>query len=219
MFNENQYIIWGTYCKYCGNEYSILQSKYHPWADTDFKVKLKCSKCKNEVVIDNEKASKFYDSKIYSYFKDVYGSVIDLGCGGGFLSRHIIKYNEVDKVYGVDVDDESKNETSDITSLKFQFIHSDIKELPQIFKPDSVDFLVSRDVFMFIEDTDKYFDDTFKIVKHGIKQMGWFVKGNTRMKNNLLPEDIAAEYEKRGWKTELTYLDWYKCGYFINAYK
>ena len=27
------------------------------------------------------------------------------------------------------------------------------------------------------------------------------------------------EYEKRGWKVSLEYLDWYKYGYFIKALK
>lgn len=39
------------------------------------------------------------------------------------------------------------------------------------------------------------------------------------MKNKLTPHQIANEYSKRGWNVELKYLDWYKYGYFINAYK
>lgn len=72
---------------------------------------------------------------------------------------------------------------------------------------------------MFIEDTERYFKDITGIVNKGIRQMGWYQKDNSRMKNKLVPEQIADEYIKRGWKVELEYLDWYKSGYFINAYK
>ena len=39
------------------------------------------------------------------------------------------------------------------------------------------------------------------------------------MKNKLTPQQIKNEYTKRGWIVESEYLDWYKSGYFINAYK
>lgn len=101
MFKEHKFIIWGTECE-CGNECSILQNEHHPWDNIDFTVKLKCSLCKNEVVIDREKAEEFYNRRIYSYYDDINGTVIDLGCGGGFLSRYLLKNNYVNEIYGID---------------------------------------------------------------------------------------------------------------------
>lgn len=49
MFKEHNFIVWGTYCK-CGNECSILQNEHHPWIDTAFAVKLKCSSSGSEVM-------------------------------------------------------------------------------------------------------------------------------------------------------------------------
>lgn len=220
MFNENQFIVWGTYCK-CGNECSIFQSEHHPWIDTKFTVKLKCSSCGNEVIIDRKKAEEFYNNKIYSYYNGLYGKIIDLGCGGGLLTRYLLNQNKIDKIYGLDIDAECINELADIDNKqnKFQFINSDISSISNKFTSNSVDFLISRDVFMFIEDTDKYFNDITNIVKNGVRQMGWYMKNNNRMKNSLEPQQIADEYTKRGWTVELEYLDWYKCGYFINANK
>jgi len=160
------------------------------------------------------------NEKIYSYYNNLEGSILDLGCGGGFLSRNLIKNNKITKVYGLDIDLESEIDLKDIIeNPRFNFIHSDIDNINAIFQKRSIDYLVSRDVFMFIENTQKYFDDVTNIVTSGIKHMGWYIEGNKRMKNNLLPEQIAEEYIKRGWEVELEYLDWYKSGYFINAYK
>lgn len=220
MFNEHDFTIWGTCCK-CGNECSILQNEHHPWIDTEFTVKLKCSSCGSEIIIDRKAAEAFYDNKIYSYYDGLYGKVIDLGCGGGFLSRYLINQEKVDKIYGIDNDADCINELEDIIKeqKKFEFINSDISGISSRFSRGSMDFLVSRDVFMFIEDTERYFKDITEIVNKGIRQMGWYQKDNNRMKNKLEPEQIAHEYIKRGWKVELEYLDWYKSGYFINAYK
>lgn len=220
MFKEHEFIIWGTYCK-CGSECSILQNEHHPWADTIFKVKLECNSCGKEVVIDKKSAETFYNNKIYSYYNGLYGNVIDLGCGGGFLSRYLLNKGKIDKVYGLDMDKDCINELEDVIKgkMKFEFINSNIDNISSIFSPKSIDFLVSRDTFMFIEDTDRYFNDITEIISKGIRQIGWYIGESGRIKNKLTPQQIAEEYKKRGWAVELEYLDWYKSGYFINAYK
>ncbi|WP_160679296.1 class I SAM-dependent methyltransferase [Clostridium sp. C8-1-8] len=219
MFKEHNYTLWGTYCS-CGNECSILQNLHHPWIDTSFEVKLKCNSCGKELTINKAMAAAFYDEKILSYFAGVYGKVLDLGCGGGFLSRALLEENAIDKIYGLDIDEQCTDELKDIMiSNKFQFIKVDISALGEVFGDRNVDFLVSRDVFMFIEDTDKYFEAITKIVSKEIRQMGWYQGSNNRMKNNLTPDKIVEEYNKRGWTTEIEYLDWYKAGYFIRASK
>lgn len=221
MFKEHNSIVWGTYCNKCGSECSILQNVHHPWDNTKFTIKLRCKSCNNEVVIDKNSAEAFYNNRIYSYYNDIYGKVIDLGCGSGFLSRYLLNQSSIDGVYGLDIDKGCRKELTDIIDKdkKFTFINSDIHNICSIFSQSSIDFLVCRDVFMFIEDTNEFFDDVTKIVNKGIRQMGWYVESNNRMKNKLLPEQIAEEYKKRGWVVKLEFLDWYKSGYFINAYR
>lgn len=220
MFQEHTNTIWGTYCD-CGSQCSILQSDYHPWDDGEFIVKLRCDTCNKEIIVNKDIAKAFYDKKIYSYFKNLHGTVVDLGCGGGFLSRYLLKNRKVKNIYGLDLDFQCNDELSDIIQLnpKFQFFCADAREIEDIFYGSTVDFLVSRDVFMFIENTKKYFDDVTSLTKKGIKHMGWYMEKNQKMKNKLLPEQIADEYRHRGWTVDLEYLDWYKSGYFINAYK
>lgn len=220
-FKEHNFTIWGTYCNKCKTQCSILQNEHHPWENTRFTVKLRCKSCNSEVVIDKDRAEEFYNNKIYSYFNGVYGKAIDLGCGGGFLSRYLLSQSSIERVYGLDMDKGCSKELADIIDKqrKFKFINCDIHNIGSVFKPNSIDFLVSRDVFMFIQDTNQYFDDVTKIVNKVIMQMGWYVENNNRMKNKLLPEQIAEEYIKRGWIVKLEFLDWYKSGYFIYAYK
>lgn len=221
MFKKNEFIIWGNYCNKCGNECSILQNEHHPWNDTTFSIKLKCNFCGNEVIVDKKHAEVFYNNKIYSYYNGLYGKVIDLGCGSGFLSRYLLNQNQIEKIYGLDKDKGCLDKLSDIIKgeKKFEFINYDISNISKIFNLKSIDFLISRDVFMFIGDTDRYFEEITKIVNSGIRQIAWYLKDNSRMKNKLTPHQIANEYRKRGWNVELKYLDWYKYGYFINAYK
>lgn len=179
-----------------------------------------CPNCGHEVIIDQHTAETFYNKKILSYFHGLYGCVLDLGCGGGFLSRYLIQNHRITKIFGLDADPDCASATEDIDSRRFTFVLADLGCLGKRFKSGSIDFLVSRDVFMFVEDTDRYFDVVTAVVTTGIRQMGWYKKDSRRrMRNRLEPQQIAGEYEKRGWKVRLDYLDWYKSGYFIQAFK
>jgi cyclopropane fatty-acyl-phospholipid synthase-like methyltransferase len=181
-------------------------------------MKINCPLCGYENDVDQKAAEAYYNHRIYSYFQSIHGTVLDLGCGGGFLSRFLLANSQVKKVYGLDQDEECTNELADLTKNgKFQFFQADVSLLNDLFTECGLDYLVSRDVFMFVSDTDRYFDDVTKLVNCGICQMGWFMKDSQRMKNHLRPEHIADEYRKRGWTVHLESLDWYKSGYFIRA--
>lgn len=218
MFREHNNVVWGTYCS-CGNECSIIQNQHHPWVDSTFSVQMKCASCGNRVVINQNSARKFYNEKVYSFFTGLNGTVIDFGCGDGFLSRYLLSQDDIDTIYGVDVDSESMEQTRDILSHKFTFKKYDGCNLNNIFLPNSVDYLVSRDVFMFISDYNRYFCDVNLIVKKGIRQMGWYKKSDSRIKNQLEPQQIAQKYQDMGWHVHLEELDWYKSSYSISADK
>lgn len=220
LFKEHNYVIWGDFCT-CGSDCFILQNKFHPWIDTDFKIQIKCPACGKNIEINKDRAAKFYNRKILSHFNNVDGNIIDLGCGGGFLSSFLVKMDNVNKIYAIDCDEDCREDIEKICDNPNKIIFSkmDIFDLDKYFKDKSIDYIVSRDVFMFIEDTDKYFDDITRIVNKGIRQMGWYISSNERMKNNLLPDEIADELLKRNWSVKIEYLDWYKSGYFIEANK
>lgn len=217
MFCEHNFTIWGSKCQ-CGNECSILQNIHHPWELDDFQVKLCCDICKNIVTIDSYKAKAFYDLKVLDYFKTVYGNVIDLGCGGGFLSRNLIGNAKIKRIYGIDIDKYCEKELKDLlNNKKFEFFNGNLEKFYK--KLDSVDFLISRDTFMFIKDTDEYFKIIDKLVNVGVFHMGWYIEGNKKMQNHIYPDDVLKEYLNRGWNANIEYLNWYKSGYFIKAYR
>lgn len=218
---NQKYVIWGHTCV-CGNPCSILQNKVHPWSeDEDFNVRMICNRCGNIVEINRGKAEMFYNNKIYSCFADIKGKVIDMGCGSGFLTDYIVRSEKVDEVYAIDKDDDciSSIESLNDPKGKIHYQTMDIAELSKYFHADSIDYIISRDVFMFIEETDLFFDDISNFITKGIKIMGWYMPENDRMKNKLHPRDICSALETRGWKTTLQYLDWYKKGYFISGEK
>lgn len=215
---EHNNTIWGSICS-CGNEVYILQNKFHPWNETDFTIELICPNCKKLLIVDQKKAANYYNEKIYSYYNHVTGNVIDLGCGGGFISNYLSNNNDINKISALDIDETVKDYINNINPNRVHFIHAGAHELSQHFDTNSVDYLVHRDVFMFIEDTKKYFDDITNIVSKGIVHIGWYLSNNERMKNKLLPVEIKEELENRGWMVTLEYLPWYKCGYIIIANK
>lgn len=220
MFKEHNFAVWGDYCE-CGCACSVLQNKFHPWEETDFKIKLICPSCSKDLIIDNKKASEFYNKKIFSYFRNLDGIILDLGCGQGFISSFLIESENVKAIYAVDIDISCRNDVEKLNNIRdiVKFINADASNLESKFAAGEVDYVVGRDVFMFIEDTQKFFDDIERTVKKGIRLMGWYVSGSSRMKNNLLPEQIAGELKRRGFDASIEDLDWYKCGYFIRADK
>jgi len=220
LFQEHNNTIWGTTCS-CGKENYILQTKYHPWDNTDYVLNIKCNRCNQQLNINQIAAEVFYNEKIYKYFDDVKGTILDIGCGGGFLTKHLTGKQNAKKVFAIDISEESKKEIAKLTDIdkKVDFRLLDLKDLTNIFKDESIDYIVNRDVFMFVEDYKKYFDDISRMAIKGVRQMGWFMNNNPRMKNKLHPLDIVDELKNRGWEVELEILDWYKSGYFIKADK
>lgn len=218
MFQEHEFTVWGAECE-CGREVAVLQNKAHPWLESELVIKAKCPGCGQSISIDQARASEFYSKKILSYYSDISGAVLDLGCGEGFLSAYLAAREQVDAVWAIDCDPDCEKTVGQIADpkgkIRFQAI--DAREIGERFGPGSVDYLVHRDVFMFVADASRYFDDVTRIVKRGIRHMGWFMTGNARMQNQMHPDEIVGELRRRGWNAEIEYLDWYKCGYYIRA--
>lgn len=220
MFQEHPFAVWGTHCP-CGADVFVHQNSFHPWERADLVIRMRCPKCGRNVAVDQAAASDYYSQKILSYYDDASGEVLDLGCGGGFLTEFLAKKDDVTCVHAIDPDEGCRESIGSLDDPggKIRFAPADAGAIERLFPPGSLDYLVHRDVFMFIEDPGKYFDDVTRVVRRGIRHMGWYVAGNPRMKNAVKPDAIVAELQKRGWSAEIEYLDWYKCGYFVRADK
>ena len=98
--------IWGCKCN-CGNEVFDYFDE-HPWCNDRNIMKLvACSKCGVINKIDCLKAEKFYNEKVLNCFSDIYGNVLEIGCGGGFVSEYVINLKNVNYLATLDIDDES----------------------------------------------------------------------------------------------------------------
>lgn len=214
---EHDFTIWGSVCD-CGTECSILQNKVHPWDNINLIIRLVCPKCGKVVDIDKNKATEFYNNKIFSYYDDLYGTVMDLGCGGGLLTKHILKNEDITRITCIDNDESYHKKIKALsTTDRIQYFNLNITNLTEYSRSKSIDFMICRDVCMFVDDTDKFFDDISRIVINGMRIMGWYIPDHKNMHNTLHPEEICKEFNERGWKTKLEYLNWYKSGYFISV--
>ncbi len=215
-FIQHSNIVWGNKCN-CGNNIDILQNQFHPWdTETNFKITIKCSNCGIINTISQKEASNYYNNKIYEIYDEISGNIIDLGCGGGFLSS--LAKQKGCHVLGIDIDKKSSDligtnldifENLDINSLNINSL-----EKKYITK---YNYIIHRDVFMFISNTENYFKQ-IKNVGKGVIHVGWFVKNNKRMKNLLTPDQILQKYLEAGFKASIEYLEWYASGYVIKAY-
>lgn len=216
-FQEHRNIIWGKKCENCGHDVYLLQQDYHPWGDKEFAPLVTCPKCQQKQIINKEQAAIYYSRKIYSFFDIPDGVVLDLGCGGGFLSSKLIQNSKITKIFAVDYDQNVQKSIESIKSPKIKFINQDADHLENNKLISNVDYLVHRDLFMFISNTENYFNYVRKSVSKSVYHMGWFIRGSERMKNQLLPEEIKEKYLEKGFEVSIKYPDWYSCGYFIRA--
>lgn len=70
----------------------------------------------------------------------VYGNVIDCACGVGYGTHILAKNQDVQKIYGIDIDNDSiLHAKKEFETEKIKFINRDIKD----FKVDNIDMMVS----------------------------------------------------------------------------
>ena len=95
------------------------------------------------------------------------GSVLDIGCGTGFLAIEIAKKSPQLKVYGIDLSSQmvkiSRRHAKGLENT--EFILSNAAALP--FEDRSIDFIVSTGSLHHWKNPDKVFADCYRILKDG----------------------------------------------------
>ena len=206
MSNKN---IWGTICE-CKNEVYDFYDE-HPWMEDSSIIKtLRCNKCNKEHLLDYIKASEFYNNKIFDCFKYVSGKVLEIGCGGGLVTGYISSLDSVSYLATLDVDKES---ISDISNKHYNVNLNDFDESVFDLK---FDYVICRDVLMYLDDLDYTFSKLSKI-SNKVILLNWYDINHKNCLNKTSPEDILKTLSKYYDNLVIEYPYFYKNGYLIKT--
>lgn len=210
-------VVWGTKCN-CGSDCYILQEDHHPWNSSEHFEEVICSNCGKLHRVGQKEASSYYSQRIFNMFSHLSGNVIDFGCGSGFLTWYANQEQSVTDIYAIDADSGCEKPIAGI-DRGIHFINGSTLEMEKSIPESHITELVSRDVLMFIKDVGRFVEVSSRLVSERIRHLAWYKPSDPRVSNNLQPESLKVMYEQLGWRVELTYLDWYAYGYFLDARK
>ena len=202
--NEN---IWGTKC-ICGSEVFTFV-KEHPWIEGEVSHVVKCPNCGEYNKISKEQAACFYESKVYNLFDEVKGRVLELGSGGGFITKYLSNKENVEYICAIDIDDES-NEYAN------RYIHGNIDDIELLNINENFDYVVCRDVLMYLNDLDKVFYEISKISSK-LLLLNWYNPNHKNCHNKTNPVEIFELANKYFKDIEIEYPSFYKWGYLIKS--
>ena len=201
--------VWGTICE-CSNEVYTFKDE-HPWnGDEEIIETLTCDKCGKVHDINCFKASEFLENKIYECFKNASGNVLEIGCGGGLVTNCLKNNDKVKYLVTLDCDDESVSEISD-KHIKMDLNHLDMSKFGIEF-----DYVVCRDVLMYLNDIEYTLKELSKISKKVIL-LNWYNVNHKNCINKTEPVKILEIASKYYDNLELVYPWFYKNGYIIRT--
>lgn len=206
--------IWGKECE-CGNNVFAFFDE-HPWKEEVISKNLVCSKCKKNISINNEEASEYYNNLIFKCYDEVKGNVLEIGCGGGLLTSYLANKKEVNQVVAID-NDLSKDEEEYINSLNVnKFIKLDLDNFDENIFNMHFDYVICRDVLMYLDNIDYTFKKLSKI-SDKIILLNWHNPNHKNCINKTKPKDIFKIMKKYYKNIEISYPFFYKYGYLIKT--
>ena len=204
----NKKNLFGTICK-CGKKIKIYLDSHPYGVDDSFVLDVVCPKCKKEQKISKSEIVSFYENEIRGLFDNAFGNVLEIGCGGGFITRHLLKNKNVKSITAIDVDDIS------FSHPKLKFIKQDLEDYKNIDLTQKYDFLVCKDIFMYLMNLEEILDKILPKCKN-IILLNWYNKEHKNCKNkNATPLKVKHIIEKHFKTAKLTYPKIYKWNYLI----
>jgi len=210
--NENKNI-WGKYCK-CGNMvYDYFFE--HIYSEENIEKAVICPKCKNDIVISKEDARTFYNNLIYKCFENVKGKVLELGCGGGLLTKYLSKKKDVELLVAID-NDMSNEEINYIHSLTNNFYNIDLNDFNESVFNTHFDYVVCKDVLMYLANIEETFKKLSNISDNVIL-LNWHNENHKNCHNKTKPNTIVEILKKYYNNIVIEYPSFYKWGYLIKT--
>lgn len=206
MNNKN---IWGCICT-CGND-AFDYFDEHPWCKDESILKIvKCDKCGKMYKINCDDAEKFYNKKIFECFKDVSGNVLEIGCGGGLISKYVAGLKTVECLVTVDLDEYSMSNISD------KHYKMDLNKFDENIFETKFDYVICRDVLMYLDDIEYTFSKLAKISSKVIL-LNWYDVNHRNCLNKTPPLKILEILNKYYGDLVIQYPYFYKKGYLIKS--
>ena len=200
--------IWGTICE-CGNEvYNFYDD--HPWQDELIIKEVRCNKCNKLHKIDNDIASDFYNKKIFNCFSNLSGKVLEIGCGGGLITNYITSLKNVSYVATLDIDEES------ISKISNKHYKVNLNDFDESIFDIKFDYVICRDVLMYLNDIDYTFNKLSKI-SNKVILLNWYDINHKNCLNKTSPTDILNILSNYYENLTIDYPFFYKKGYLIKT--
>lgn len=206
--------IWGKKCR-CGND-AFAYFDEHVWNEDNIKKEIVCESCKRKISVSTIEAREFYKNLIYNCFNDAKGNVLELGCGGGLLTAYLSNKKEIKNVVAID-NDMSLEEINYINSLtNVNFYKMDLNNFDESVFNIHFDYIVCKDVLMYLDNIDYTFSKLSKI-SNNIILLNWYNKNHKNCLNKTTPVDILKIIKKYYDNVKIEYPEFYKWGYLIKG--
>lgn len=126
-----------------------------------------------KIIQDKSKFSYGIDAILLSDFAKPKGLVMDLGTGTGIIPIRIVEKTKIQKVYGVEIQEDvsklaKKNIELNNLQDKIEILNMDLKNLPNMFKKASFHVIISNPPYMKYGRAIVNLDENFAISRHEI---------------------------------------------------
>ena len=126
-----------------------------------------------KIIQNKNKFSYGTDAIFLSHFAKARGKTIDLGTGTGIIPLRLYARDKVEKIYGVEIQEEVAEMAKRSMELnkvedKIEILNMDLKELPKIFGKDTIDVITTNPPYMKPGGALVNSDENFAISRHEI---------------------------------------------------
>ena len=197
--------MWAKICA-CGNLVSITTKDSPFLLSNNITKRKKCNNCGKYLSITTKDAYNYVLNQISNTFKNISGNVLEIGCGGGFLTKQLKNNKSIKQLIVCDCEAENLP----------NFVQIDLNNFNEKIFNMHFDYIVCKDVLMYLKNIDYTFNKLSKISTN-ICLLNWYNKSHKNCINKTEPQNILNILSKYYNNLELIYPQYYKYGYIIKT--